>query len=430
MVDCPKHPESRRTRHRLCKPFPTPATSLTRDLIPLAGPDACGVDLWSGKSINPEQSTNSLTSLVVNLLRPLHPTIPMFTPPNNHNNGGPSFPPASVPSHPRRRPGVGLPKRSSLNNTFSFPSTPPPGQLPGPSPRDSPFSSRLLPDVGDSSIQYLPHPARDRMAEEAQHGMMSVSPRSRPSRRLQRDLAPRSRFADDSFASVPSPAPGHKKRHARDEQPFEDDEEEKSWAMVDAMRLWRQDALIQHLYETAAFWGDKILSWTGNANDAFWLAHTHFLCGYYLRAERLLLYPLPAPRTPLGPRQDEMELDDVTGKGKGKGRYINGDANGADSRGRLADSSLACRYLAAQCLVSPRQRICVTVLIVGGARTVRRRLATSRHLEPFQLEPHRLGGQQRRRSRGLHQAQLVYVSSAGTLASPSVFGAGREGLIH
>lgn len=33
--------------------------------------------------------------------------------------------------------------------------------------------------------------------------------------------------------------------------------------MVDSMRLWRHDAIMQHLYETAGFWGDKILSWTG-----------------------------------------------------------------------------------------------------------------------------------------------------------------------
>lgn len=41
-----------------------------------------------------------------------------------------------------------------------------------------------------------------------------------------------------------------------------DDEEEYEWGMVDRMRLWRHDALMQHLYETAAFWGDKIVSWT------------------------------------------------------------------------------------------------------------------------------------------------------------------------
>ena len=32
--------------------------------------------------------------------------------------------------------------------------------------------------------------------------------------------------------------------------------------IVERMRSWRQDAMWQHLYETAAFWGDKIFSWT------------------------------------------------------------------------------------------------------------------------------------------------------------------------
>jgi anaphase-promoting complex subunit 6 len=41
-----------------------------------------------------------------------------------------------------------------------------------------------------------------------------------------------------------------------------DDDSEYEWGMVDRMRLWRHDALMQHLYETAAFWGDKIVSWT------------------------------------------------------------------------------------------------------------------------------------------------------------------------
>jgi anaphase-promoting complex subunit 6 len=39
--------------------------------------------------------------------------------------------------------------------------------------------------------------------------------------------------------------------------------EEVTWGMIDSMRLWRNDAIMQHLYETAAFWGDKIMSWTG-----------------------------------------------------------------------------------------------------------------------------------------------------------------------
>jgi anaphase-promoting complex subunit 6 len=40
------------------------------------------------------------------------------------------------------------------------------------------------------------------------------------------------------------------------------------WSMIDRMRLWRHDALMQHLYETAAFWGDKILSWTSEHRSA------------------------------------------------------------------------------------------------------------------------------------------------------------------
>ena len=42
----------------------------------------------------------------------------------------------------------------------------------------------------------------------------------------------------------------------------DEDDEDVEWGMVDRMRLWRHDALMQHLYDTAAFWGDKILSWT------------------------------------------------------------------------------------------------------------------------------------------------------------------------
>lgn len=44
-----------------------------------------------------------------------------------------------------------------------------------------------------------------------------------------------------------------------DDEEFETADEE----VVHKMRTWRQDAMFQHLYETAAFWGDKVLSWTG-----------------------------------------------------------------------------------------------------------------------------------------------------------------------
>lgn len=46
------------------------------------------------------------------------------------------------------------------------------------------------------------------------------------------------------------------------EDATDEQDEEVEWGMVDRMRLWRHDALMQHLFDSAAFWGDKILSWT------------------------------------------------------------------------------------------------------------------------------------------------------------------------
>lgn len=44
---------------------------------------------------------------------------------------------------------------------------------------------------------------------------------------------------------------------------LEDGESYQQGELVDRFRLWRQDAIMQHLYETAIFWGDKVLTWTG-----------------------------------------------------------------------------------------------------------------------------------------------------------------------
>jgi len=52
---------------------------------------------------------------------------------------------------------------------------------------------------------------------------------------------------------------------ADDESEYEDHE----WGMVDRMRLWRHDALMQHLYDTACFWGDKVLSFTSTPSLTF-----------------------------------------------------------------------------------------------------------------------------------------------------------------
>ncbi|THV04469.1 TPR-like protein [Dendrothele bispora CBS 962.96] len=139
--------------------------------------------------------------------------------------------------------------------------------------------------------------------------------------------------------------------------------------MVDRMRLWRHDAMMQHLYETAAFWGDKILSWTNDPNDAFWLAQTYFMQNQYARAERLLTRPFStaSPRHPSTPpliTNGDMSLLS-TNKGKGREQDMppipiprlplgpNAVVEQADNQegvSRLVDMSVACRYLAAQCL--------------------------------------------------------------------------------
>lgn len=40
-------------------------------------------------------------------------------------------------------------------------------------------------------------------------------------------------------------------------QDTEADESKYEWGVADWMRLWRHDAVTQHLYETVAFWRDQ-----------------------------------------------------------------------------------------------------------------------------------------------------------------------------
>ncbi|KAI0925830.1 hypothetical protein AcV5_008457 [Taiwanofungus camphoratus] len=153
------------------------------------------------------------------------------------------------------------------------------------------------------------------------------------------------------------------------------------WGIVDRMRLWRHDALLQHLYDTAVFWGDKIVNWTNDPNDAFWLAQTYFLAHQYSRAERLLTRPFPTspPKSvsahgPLsnGHVQPALPATGASAKGKAKevptpivaasapavlrlpigpSEMIDVAVQYEDGVSRLVDMSVACRYLAAQCQV-------------------------------------------------------------------------------
>lgn len=61
-----------------------------------------------------------------------------------------------------------------------------------------------------------------------------------------------------------------------------------TWTLTDRMRIWRNDALNQHLYTTAIFWGSKVFTKTRDPNDGFWLAQSYFAGGMFSRAERVL----------------------------------------------------------------------------------------------------------------------------------------------
>ncbi|KDQ57264.1 hypothetical protein JAAARDRAFT_58730 [Jaapia argillacea MUCL 33604] len=143
--------------------------------------------------------------------------------------------------------------------------------------------------------------------------------------------------------------------------------------MVDRMRLWRHDAMMQHMYATAGFWGDKVLSWTNDPNDAFWLAQTYFHTHQYTRAETLLTRPFPMA-VPTSPQSQNHQVNghgptsfvNIKGKGKeiiddpidpvahrrlpmGPSAMIDIAAEHREGVSRLVDMSVACRSLAAQC---------------------------------------------------------------------------------
>ncbi|EJD43522.1 TPR-like protein [Auricularia subglabra TFB-10046 SS5] len=135
----------------------------------------------------------------------------------------------------------------------------------------------------------------------------------------------------------------------------DDNEEVDEWTLVDRMRLWRHDAIMQHLYSTAAFWGDKILSFTNDPNDAFWLAQSYFLAHQYARAEQLLTRPFPSsppakPNPGLNGRVDAFEAPAPKAPGSPFLQFT-GAVPTEDNPQRLVDISISCRYLAAQCQV-------------------------------------------------------------------------------
>lgn len=80
--------------------------------------------------------------------------------------------------------------------------------------------------------------------------------------------------------------------------------------LVEVMRNWREDAMKHHLYDTAIFWGNKILSLETEQvawNDAYNLATAYFLTHRYAQAEHLLCSPLVLQQTHLQDVEDGWE---------------------------------------------------------------------------------------------------------------------------
>ncbi|CAG8747256.1 4149_t:CDS:2, partial [Cetraspora pellucida] len=59
-------------------------------------------------------------------------------------------------------------------------------------------------------------------------------------------------------------------------------------SLEEKTRQWRNDAYFKNLYETAVFWGNKVMTMTGDSNDVLWLAQVHYNMGQYVRAQNLI----------------------------------------------------------------------------------------------------------------------------------------------
>jgi anaphase-promoting complex subunit 6 len=148
-------------------------------------------------------------------------------------------------------------------------SPPPPGHytLPAIPHLPSPSNSRHRGSIG-SSFSFGPQPLVDSFLDANSstvsnpHSLALDPNRSvLPASPLRSSPRPHRRQKDGA-SRHPHPLANDTTDVFQDSDDDADDESEYEWGMVDRMRLWRHDALMQHLYETAAFWGDKIVSWT------------------------------------------------------------------------------------------------------------------------------------------------------------------------
>ncbi|KAK4700979.1 anaphase-promoting complex subunit 6, partial [Phenoliferia sp. Uapishka_3] len=216
------------------------------------------------------------------------------------------------------------PAQSTSNlGGFSFSSIPPPGPSRARPPARRPSASFDLSNTSSS----LTSDQLDNLRRQSGLSTLPLSPR-RPSTAQSGSTAttraPR-RTSGLSRAHGGDADESITEGHEMEDEAREMEGDAEDWTLVDRMRNWRNDAMTQHLYSTANFWGSKIFGLTGNPNDAFWLAQVHFYTHQFAQAENILTALRPPHPT-------------------------SGEPPTALPR-RLTDSSLACRYLAAQCQV-------------------------------------------------------------------------------
>lgn len=151
-----------------------------------------------------------------------------------------------------------------------MPSTPPPPvqyAIPALPPLPSPSGSRHRSSIG-SSFSFGPQALVDSFLDGNTSTITNTYALADPNRSILPASPLRSsprfpRRTKDHSARQPHPLANDTTDVFQD---FEDDADESyEWGMIDRMRLWRHDALMQHLYETAAFWGDKIITWTSKS---------------------------------------------------------------------------------------------------------------------------------------------------------------------
>ncbi|GAA6027906.1 hypothetical protein JCM8097_001775 [Rhodosporidiobolus ruineniae] len=223
-----------------------------------------------------------------------------------------------------RRPSPAHPGQPSAT-----PPRPPAFTQPHPASASSHRFSTASKSRYDNSTASISQDHLDDLRRQSNWSTLSLSPR-RPSLAQSGSTAttrPRHRGTPLAYSN----APHHRDGHDADASGFLGQsmlDEDAPWTMVDRMRNWRNDAMTQHLYDSAKFWGSKVLGMTSNPDDAFWLAQIHFLTHQYAQAERILTSPRAPPLSDL-PTASTSTAPPV----------------------RLTDMSLACRYLAAQCMV-------------------------------------------------------------------------------